>query len=162
MTKTYIGIDNGVTGSIGIITPERVIFFPIPTKKELSYTKTKQFISRIDNPILCAMLFYETNNAIAILERPMVNPTRFKATGSALRALESTMICLESLSIPIIFIDSKEWQKELLPAGLKGDELKKASIDIASRLFPNWRKEIEKQGDGDALLIAEYARRKNL
>ncbi|MHC4574385.1 MAG: hypothetical protein ACYS76_09690 [Planctomycetota bacterium] len=45
--KCYVGIDNGVTGSIAILQ-ENNLFFEIPIKKELSYTKKKQYISRLD------------------------------------------------------------------------------------------------------------------
>ena len=41
-------------------------------------------------------------------------------------------------------------------------ELKKASLDIASRMFPTHIDTIKKQKDGDGILIAEYARLKNL
>jgi hypothetical protein len=87
----------------------------------------------------------------------MVNSTRFNATLSAIRALEATLIALEQAQWPYEYIDSKEWQKELLPKGLKGsDELKNASLDIGKRLFP----ELNIKKDADGLLIAEYLRRK--
>ena len=38
-----------------------------------------------------------------------------------------------------MYIDSKEWQKELLPSGCKGEELKTASRDIGCRLFPKYK-----------------------
>lgn len=89
----------------------------------------------------------------------MVNPGRFLATASALRACEATLIVIESLKIPYQWIDSKEWQKALLPSGLKGPQLKKASKEIGLRLFPNIQLKHE---DYDGLLIAEYARRQQL
>ena len=52
---------------------------------------------------------------MASIERPMVNPKRFEATVSALRALEATLIVLESLNIGKEYCDSKGWQKALLP-----------------------------------------------
>jgi hypothetical protein len=89
----------------------------------------------------------------------MVNPQRFKASTSALRALEATIIVLEELRLPFQYIDSKEWQKEMLPKGIKGSsELKKASLDIGNRLFPQFKD--VKHGDRDGLLMAEYCRRK--
>jgi hypothetical protein len=101
----------------------------------------------------------EIEKVIAYIERPMVNPTRFQATASALRALEATLIILEELKIPYIYVDSKEWQKDLLPKELKGEELKEASLNIGKRLFPK----IDFTGfkDADGLLIAEWGRRKN-
>lgn len=155
--KTYIGIDNGVTGTITIIGDGKVIHFPMPVKSEQSYTKAKQNITRIDYRGLREVLLRNgctASGAFCLLERPMVNPGRFKATVSAIRALEATLIVLEQLSISFQYIDSKQWQKALLPQGLDKGDLKKAAIDVARRLFP----EI-KTKDADSLLIAEYARR---
>lgn len=155
----YIGIDNGVTGSIGIIARDKAFFFFAPVKKEQSYTKKKQMITRIDHQALCVRLSH-CGNAKVFLERPMINPTRFKATMSALRALESTLIVIETLKLSHEYIDSKEWQKVMLPKGIKGaTELKKASLDIGCRLFPQYKELIRKREDADGLLIAEYCRR---
>lgn len=166
--KLYIGVDNGTSGTICLMgqNGEVLHFDETPIKKEQSYTKTAQIISRIDikalqnliEPILKRYKF-----AIAVIERPLVNPKMFKATMSAMRSLEATLCVLESLKIAVQYVDSKEWQRELLPSGIKGSpELKKASVDIASRLFPQFQEIIENHKDGDGLLIAEWARRKNL
>jgi len=160
MITTFIGWDNGVSGSIGIINND-VQLFKTPIKNELSYTKVKQNISRIDFPKLMKLLepFASDPQVKVWLERPLVNPTRFRATLSAIRALEATLIVLEELRISYEYVDSKIWQKALLPIGLKGsDVLKKASLDIGKRLFPS----IDFKGytDSDALLIAEFHRRK--
>lgn len=68
---------------------------------------------------LHALLKPSAKEAFVLLERPMVNPGRFVATGSALRALEATVIVLEQLRLQPPYIDSNEGQKALLPAGLK-------------------------------------------
>lgn len=166
--KTYIGIDNGVTGSIGIISNnKKPIFLQTPIKKEQNYTKNKQNISRLMYDefydIMEDAIVYSNNNRLVIIERPMVNNKRFKSTVSAVRCLEAQLICLEKLSLPYIYIDSKEWQKKMLPSGIKeSSKLKKASLDIGCRLFPSCKEIIIKQKDADGLLIAEYARLKNL
>ena len=157
--KTWIGIDNGVTGSIGVITTNGSHFFETPIKKEQNYTKKKDNISRIDvvklDELLC---LYE--HPFAVLERPFTNPKMWKTTISAIRTLEATISYLESMNIGFVYIDSKEWQRDLLPTGVKGSSaLKKASHDIGIRMFPQHRELIEKHGDADGLLIAEYARR---
>jgi hypothetical protein len=163
MHDIYIGIDNGVTGTIGIIGTKWSDFIKTPTKTQQSYTKTKQNITRVNFPILKGLLeVYKATNIIAVLERPMVNPGRFKASVSAIRALETTLIILEELGYAYMYCDSKEWQKEMLPSGLKGPELKTASVDIGCRLFPNHEHFIRKHKDADGLLIAEWARRNNL
>jgi len=164
----HIGIDNGISGSIGILTEDGgAKFYHTPVMKLLHYTKQKQFFSRIDTEklerlfrsFLCPELTQVSLlSSFVFLERPMVNPMRFKATESALRAYEATLIVLERLRIGYRVIDSKEWQKQLLPTGIKGSsELKKASLDIGKRTFP----QIDFTGftDSDGLLIAEYNRR---
>lgn len=77
---------------------------------------------------------------------------------SAIRALEATLTVLEFLKIPYAFCDSKEWQRELLPKGLRKEELKTASLQVGKRLFPSVNFDGFKDADG--LLIAEYCRRK--
>ena len=155
----FIGIDNGVSGSIGIITPYDVSYIKIPVKKELNYTKTKKWLNRIDTEELYNMLHpNETEYIKVYIERPMVNPGRFQATASALRALEATLIVLEKLKYPYKYLDSKEWQKEFLPKELKGEELKEASLQIGKRMFP--KVDLKGFKDADGLLIAAYAQLK--
>ena len=164
--KTYIGIDNGTTGFLSAIYGQDILcHMPIPTKKELSYTKIRQYITRIDVPSLYATLV-SLRPAIALMERPMVNPTRWKASMSAIRALEATLVSLEMAGVAYTYVDSKIWQKELLPANIaskglssaqRSKLLKHAAIDIARRLFPDI-----KTKDADSLLIMEYAKRKGI
>lgn len=161
--KTYVGIDNGVSGSIGIISPNFISFHKMPIICEQDYTKEKKNITRVDVMKLLDLL--EIDSALKMdlliaLERPMVNPSRWVATNSALRCHEATLIVIQFLQIPYIFIDSKEWQKALLPKDCKKEELKKASLDIGNRLFPHLQN--IKHPDRDGLLIAEYCKRKGL
>jgi hypothetical protein len=163
--KLYIGIDNGVTGTVGCIYNNKTWFFETPVKKEQNYTKAKANISRINMPVLMGLLNdiilkEKPKSVMCLIERPMVNPGRFKATVSALRALEATLICMELMKIPIQYEDSKKWQKELLPTGSKKEQLKKDSVDIGCRLFPQHSESIKKHKDADGILIAEYCRRK--
>lgn len=160
--KTFIGIDNGVSGTIGIINDNETVFLEVPTFTQQNYTKKRANISRIDfNAMIGILSKYKADDCLVLIERPMVNPSRFRATTSALRALESILIAIESLTLPHMYIDSKEWQKVLLPKGVKGSaELKRVSMDIGGRLFPQYLELIRKHKDADGLLIAEYGRRK--
>lgn len=160
----YIGFDNGVTSNgIGVIDEsQKAQLIKLPVKKELSYTKEAKHITRIDFNELCDVFEklkarYLGDQFIVGLERPMINSTRFNASLSAVRALEATLIALEQFQFRYEYIDSKEWQKLLLPKNIKGsDELKKASLDIGKRMFP----ELDIKKDADGLLIAEYMRLK--
>ena len=155
----YIGIDNGVSGSIGVCCSlnNDMEWYKMPIKKHLKYTKKKAWLNRVDSPKLIELFRFITGPTKAILERPMVNPTMFMSSCSALRAFEATLIVLEQFKLPYEYIDSKEWQKAMLPAGLKGKELKEASRQVAQRLFPS----LEFKGDGDGILISEYCRRRD-
>ena len=158
-----VGVDNGVTGTIGIvgegIEPK---IYHTPVKKELNYTKKKDNITRLDaNGFADILKQFDAKDVMVVMERPMVNPTRFKSTTSALRCFEAELTLIEHFGFPYCYVDSKDWQKVLLPKGIKGaDEQKKASKDIGKRLFPQLAD--FKHTDFDGLLIAEYARRKNL
>lgn len=159
--KTYIGIDNGVSGTIGIVTQSgESLFIKTPVKKEQDYTKKKKEISRIDAGRLIEVLskYGESKECFIVMERPLVNPTRFQATASALRCHEAELIIIESLGIPFQFVDSKDWQKDMLPKGC--EDTKKASLEIGARLFPQFRD--FKHPDRDGILMAEWARRKAL
>lgn len=159
--KVFIGIDNGVSGTIGIIYGNDSMFLDTPTFSQQSYTKKKQNITRV-NVVQLAQLFkpYQGKNVMVLIERPLVNPTKFKSTLSAIRALEATLNVIEMLGFAYDYIDSREWQKVLLPKGSKGEELKKDSVTIGCRLFPHHEAFIKKHKDADGILIAEYCRRK--
>jgi hypothetical protein len=156
--RAFIGIDNGVTGAITILSDSGVVLKHIktPVTNHLNYTKKKAFINRVNFITLRSELanIAVSYDSFCMIERPMVNPMRWVASVSALRCLEATEILLEILQIPYQFIDSKEWQKALLPSGLKKEELKKTADHVAKRLFP--KIEIV---NSDSLLIAEYCRR---
>ncbi len=163
MSKIFAGVDNGVSGTIGFVGDSiEPMIFHTPIIKEQDYTKCKKIISRLDYSKFMELFdSYNKNDIIVVQERPLINPARFKASISASRCHEAELIMLEVMGLKHIFIDSKEWQKELLPKGIKGaDEQKKASLDIGNRLFPKFSD--FKHKDRDGILIAEYARRKNL
>ena len=162
MSKIYVGLDNGTTATIGFvgdsIEPKTM---KVPIKKELNYQKEKHNISRLNvSGFIDLFSGLNKENIIVVMERPMVNPTRFTSTACALRCFEAELVAIEMMGLKHMYINSKEWQKDLLPKGCKGEELKKASLDIGNRLFPQF--EELKHPDRDGLLIAEYARRKNL
>jgi hypothetical protein len=166
MKKVFIGIDNGSSGSIGIIEVNGFVtksaFIATPVIEVLNYTKEPSKLKRIDWRSLIKNL---PKKGIVLLERPMVNPKAFVATQSALRALEATLIVLEYLGYErdktYFFIDSKEWQREFISSGVIGhDAMKEASKQVGIEMFPSNRAFIEKHGDADGLLISSYCQMK--
>jgi hypothetical protein len=155
--NVYIGIDNGTTGTVGVVSATKAFMYRVPIIKEQSYTKKRQSISRVDVFKLSELLS-SWSNSFVLIERPMINPGRFFASLSAIRCLEATLIVIDELDIPYQYCDSKEWQKVLLPRGTSKEDLKKMSLQIGKRLFPHirWRRKFK---DADGLLIAEWAKR---
>jgi hypothetical protein len=156
VAKTILGVDNGTSGALTIIGEDKVIFIKTPIKHEKSYTKKPQTISRIDFNKLTEFLrenIKDPSNCLAVLERPLINPRKFKTTQSAMRSLEATLICLESFGIEVKYIDSKEWQRHFFPEVEGRENLKAASLKYGTEKYP----ELEFEDDADSLLIAEYA-----
>jgi len=170
MAKVYIGIDNGTTGSVGIISNmddnKRVLYFHTPKKKELNYTKTKRFIHRVDGTKLKNLISsslielgcIDPQDVMVFIERPFTNIKAINTMLLSVRALEATLIVIELLGLPYMYVDSKEWQRHMLPSGLEKKELKMASMQVGQRLFPSV--DFSDFDDADGLLIAEYYRRK--
>jgi len=168
-----IAIDNGVTGTITIIRNDGLVSCcKMPVRKCLDYTKTKHYVTRVDFNELCKILA-NTFMSQAYIERPMVNPMRWKATISAVRCLESVLLALEICGIGYEFLDSKEWQKVMIPqaktveyidkSGKKRRKQDKAEIktlakQIATRMFPKIMAECDEYAD--SLLMGEYIKRR--
>jgi hypothetical protein len=164
--NTYIGIDNGPSGTIGVITPHQTYFFKTPVFRELDFQKTKaKYLNRFDGYVChraltaCEM----TGRKLCCMERPFSNGKAYNASTIALRCWEAQLIMLKQMGIPRTTVDSKPWQAMLLPAGVKGSkQLKEASKHVGMRLFPEHEELIKRHGDADGILIAEWARRENL
>ena len=164
MNKTWIAVDNGVSGTIGILsTFSEPVFMKTPVIMVQDYTKVKKNISRLDAPAFYKLLSdwkEKSDSLILCLERPMINPSMFKASESAVRCFEAMWAVIDLLSIPVTFIPSSDWQKELLPKGTKGaPELKKASLDIGNRLYPQFKD--FKHPDRDGILMAHWLKQTN-
>lgn len=160
-SKYFIGVDNGCSGSIAIIgySPEglSLYHFKTPTKVQQNYTKKKGNITRVDGKMLMDIFSKSIPpgaQVYVMMERPMVNPTRFQATISAIRALEATLTIIETLKYSYEYVDSKAWQRELLPQGVSGPDLKIASLRVGERKYPG--RLIPGHPDADGLLIAHY------
>lgn len=141
--KIYIGIDNGITGTIGAVTDSGKFldFLFTPTFSQTNYTKDEGgFRTRVHveqlrkvlagiitkgagdiQPIIRDHAQYwdqhmSTRPEIkVVMERPMINPRRFPASISAVCALEATLIVLESMNLAYEVIAPQKWQSEMLP-----------------------------------------------
>ena len=163
----FLGIDNGPSGSVGIQSFNRLglpcgqAFFKTPTYMMQDYTKAKKRISQLDILLLRKRFRIWKKRGYTVyaaMERPLVNPGRFNASAVGLRVHQSWLDLFTNYGFPHPrSLDSKEWQKLLLPKGTTGDELKKRSKEVANKLFPCTRE--VRHPDCDGMLISEWLRR---
>ena len=155
---TTIGIDNGTTGSIAIISPDGVFFEPSPTC-EAVIGRAGKVVKRIAWAELFAMIDgrFMDNGCRAYIERPFTGSAMMiNTTVLAARAHEATMIVLEQLGIGYETVDSRQWQKAMLGDVTGSANLKKASMLRGIQMFPAHAQAIKEHGDADSLLMCHY------
>lgn len=171
--KAYIGIDIGKNGGIAYINESDIKIFQMP-----------KIGTEIDNAFLYDII--SNLNKTALSETKMPAHIIFEKLGVIFGSSKATafsmgyqsgiieMMCICSL-LPYTKVPPKVWQKEIF-TGI--EEIKKPGKDsrdtkamaavAAKRLYPDMSFNVTsrslKDHDGiiDALLIAEYARRKNI
>lgn len=193
MSTWILGIDNGITGSIALMDPSGKVVFhaPVPVYKERKWTKPKlaklktktkvvyDEITMIDVVTLQRMLVKYTSTISDIhcfLERPAISYAAawsMKTSISAAMSWAYVVHVLKQLQIPRTDVDSKDWQKQLIPEATgeqnkeymktlkKGDRnklLKEAAYDLAKTLYPALNS--KDKGAGDSICICEYGRLK--
>lgn len=185
-SNIVFGIDNGSTGTVSCIIPYNnyVSFIQTPSRECLDYTKQIQYISRIDYNVFKQWfknnlkkgnkIYKQQLKPIVILQRPMVNPQRFKQSGHALRAFQATILLLEQLELQYIIIDSKKWQHHFFGKNTSQLDLKKQSLQLGIKIIQQicnnsqqknegceeMKQCIRKHGDADGLLICKYGAQK--
>lgn len=142
----YIGIDPGKNGGIGILCNDYVY-------EVLPYS---------DEELLLTLRDYSPQNCKCVVEKVNAMPgqgvTSMFNFGKNFGFIQGV---LEAYEIPFELVPPQKWKKEF---SVTSD--KNTSIDVAKRLFPNINlkatNRCKKDHDGmaEALLMAEYARRK--
>ena len=174
MSKTIIAIDIGKKGAIAIIRPdlEEDEFHPMPMiKDEVDYVELESILSLVGNL---------DNNTVVIFEKLGVIFGTSKKTafsmGHQSGAIE--MACI-ALNLPFHKVPAKAWQKEMFAntsivtkKSKSGKstvtDTKATALIVCKQLFPGLKltfgDRATKPHDGlvDALLMGEYAKRKNL
>ena len=165
--RIFAAIDNGCTGTIGAI-PEHgkwTLFSPVPVYKTQDYNRSKiRHTTHIDYDLLRSRLeaLKQQGELRLITERPLKNPRLFNATMSGIRAHEILLAVTRSIGVQIEeTLDSRDWQFPMCGVFAKGAS-KEASAKAGSELFPEHAELIRKHGDADAILMAEFFRRRVL
>ena len=151
--KAYLGIDPGQKGGIALLWSETKEVVPYSDADLIRICRTLYDCVRFGNVALEIICCLEKVGAM-----PGQGVTSMFNFGKAYGYIKGV---LESYDIPYQEITPQRWKKEF---GLNSD--KEKSIDVCRRLFPEVNllatPKCKKPHDGmaEALLMAEYARRK--
>lgn len=143
----YIGVDPGKSGAMAVITPDATIVAPFDAQEYRSVLAGLQGFS--DNCRCCL------ERVGAMPGQGVTSMFKFGENFGFIQGL------LTAYSIPYELVTPQKWKKEFQ---ITGD--KNSSIAVCKRLFPNVSlrrtERCRKDDDGlaEALLMAEYARRK--
>lgn len=162
MEKTYIGIDPGAKGVIAVQYPEakEFLFLSDHTNYEIA-----DFLASVKA---------KSENVMAVIEDVhAILGSSAKATFEFGRIKGFLLGLLTAHKIPYVPISPKKWQNEMwehCDGVMDGNKVntKATSANCAMRLFPNmdFRKSerCKKVDDNliDAILMSEYAKRRNL
>jgi hypothetical protein len=159
-----VGIDPGLFGAMAVLSEagELKLLIDMPI---YHYTKGESEKYEYDIKAICKELMFFNNEYTIFLEKMQSMPPGFRVQASfGLEKCEGIfegMLTMRKLKYELVL--PKDWQKIFGITGAKGDK-KSQSFQIASRLFPTAELVTPKgrkiDGRADALLIAEFGRRK--
>ena len=138
--KVYVGIDPGKTGAVAVLHgPEDIIFFDTGDSLSLDYVE----------------VFVCIEKAQAWPDQGVVSMFNYGVEYGKMLGM------LKTLNIPFAEIHPNLWKKEFSLF----HQPKERSIAVAKQLFPSISDHLTRKKDhgrAEALLIAEYARRRNM
>jgi len=169
--RLFIGIDNGVTGAMAALTAEGSVIYlaslPVVKVGTMTVLDAESFRRQL----------FDLNHSYS--PHILIEPAQLFSPGK--KALTSTWMCWGALRAILEIgeyvwepVNPQKWQREMFSDHVraidqKADgkrDKKEASILVAKRLFPSVKltrtakSTVPDSGLADALLIAEYARRK--
>ncbi len=183
MSKIYIGIDLGLKGAIAVIVDGKEIYYCA-----MPLTPSGKLVDAI--AVYKALRKYKDHETHLVVEQ-LKGFFGFakKALASIMRQAGTILAIAELLRIPVTEVGPKQWQKELfqgVPMVYKTKKTKKVvdgetetstktmldtkkmALEAVRKLFPKEtflatkRSSVPHDGIVDAILLAEYGRRKNL
>lgn len=159
--KNYVGIDPGQQGGIAWISP------PTSLPSKLRGTVALALHQMPDSPLGITAILGCLAVDLVVLERAQSMPKQGIAGAFNYGVHYGTLIgILTAMGIPFVEVRPAVWKKEILQ-GVADKADKKQVISFCKKLFPKASLippgcRVEKDGLAEALLLAEYGRRKNL
>ncbi len=162
-SHVWIGIDPGLTGAFAIIRGREIQFFDMPTiTVQGGKTKRNEYDAAAIVSILEGAVARSWSRTVAI-EKQQAMPDQGVVSMFRIGVGYGILLgILAGLRIPHELVAPASWKRALMPDAPKD---KGASILAACRLFPQVADQLKRKKDharSDALLIAEYARRRQL
>lgn len=163
--KRILGIDPMGRGALAYLDanlggdPPRVVDMPV-----VRITKSRLELD-------CRALYEELllgDPLIAYVEKMQPMGKGGNASFKAGAYRDALRMAFAALNVPMVEVLPKEWQKEFGIKSAKNDDTKSQSYLLASRMFPSVSGELVTMrgrildGRSDALLIAEFGRRKTV
>lgn len=167
--QVWIGIDPGLTGAFAIIRGASVVFVDMPTIAVKSGKKNRNEYDAAAIVRILEQASPITLTVMVAIERQQAMPATLHGREQGGTSVFRTgfgfgLLCgiLAGLRMPYELVAPVSWKKALMADAPKD---KGASIIAACRLFPHAAEGLKRKKDharSDALLIAEYARRRQL
>jgi hypothetical protein len=165
MNKLYLGIDNGISGALALIDSDSKVAWtmPMPIEKR---GKTSEVAVRCLYDELQGLSL--DNNVTVVYEGPAKHSKGVLALTSTHECFGCVRTVLALLGLRThIITQPRTWQKEFWNS-VAGYDTKAESVRMAKMLWPEQdflrtpKCKTPDNGITDALLIAEYGRRKGL
>ena len=161
--KTYIGIDNGVTGAFALVSPDEQWQFAPVSVLDCGRDRLLDIPGNLDFIRHAAEQAGGRENLVVVCERQLKNPL-FGAKGNFAngRNGEFWRVLLTLEGIPFCWVDPRTWQKQILQ-GIAGTDTKKMARLFLKQRYPGLKLEDQFgsatiEGVRDALCIALWAR----
>lgn len=163
--KTYIGIDNGVTGAIAALGPnDRWLFHPVDVvdcgkDRILDVHQNLAFIRDVEE------MSGGTSGIVVVYEQQKKNPV-FGTKGNFAngRNGEFWRVLLTLSAIPFTWVDPNTWQRDVLK-GIPGTDTKMMAKLFLDQRFPEvplaTYNKSKQEAIRDAMCIAVWARSQN-
>lgn len=155
-TKTFIGIDPGKKGAIVILNGEDFHYFKMPLDKnnDVDFHRVLEILNWHDD-------------AFVTLERAVAFGMGVTSAFNYGRDFKTIQIVIDFMDMKSILVMPKQWTDVMLKGIKRTEDKKLNNSKAAKKLFPKIFKQLPRNRNGklldgvvDALLIAEYGRRK--
>lgn len=165
--KCYIGIDNGFTGAIVLLTPDDqivcrpVVVLDLGKEKLLDVAPNVTMLRELTD----IAASYDCGVHIVFEQSPIAPIFGVKNNYTNGKNNEFWRVILTLGKLPFSWINAQKWQKELF-AGIRGDDTKAMAALVCRQQLPaldvSAYKRSQTEGIHDALCIALWARRHRL